>query len=115
MNFLRTLFAALFLTVLSATASAQELRLVYDPVLEGGEVYVQDVMHVRYVGDSRWDGRPQVLRTAWWTKGPKGVLLKVEVLEVRLPGQKEEAWKAEHRRLVAKVASAFPPLSIVTR
>lgn len=112
MNFrtLASLPLAVFILALSAPAAhAQELKTVYAPELAGGEVFVEGIVHVRFVGNARTPVTPGPLVTAWQTFfGRK--LRRVIVSERRFAGQPEDEWKAEHVYLVAKVAAVFPPI-----
>lgn len=103
-------FAALSLAILSPGASAQELKTVYAPELAGGVVFVEGIVHVRFVGDERPLLRPQTLTTAWRTYALNKARTVI-VTEERMPGQREEQWKVEHLALVAKVAAAFPAIT----
>lgn len=108
--FVSVAFAALSLALLAPNASAQELKTVYDPALAGGVVFVEGILHVRFVGDERSPIRPQVLTTAWRTYALHKVRAVI-VTEERMTGQPEDQWKVERLALVAKVAAAFPAIT----
>lgn len=108
--FVSVAFAALAIAFLSPTAHAQELKVVFAPELAGGEVFVEGLLHLRFVGPERTPARPDTLATTWKTYAVRAVR-RVIVTELRFPGQSAESWKAEHLALVAKLAAAFPMLT----
>lgn len=110
----RLLPSVLLLALLAPLARAQDVKIVHDPALAGGEILVQGLLHVRFVGDWREAPAPEVLTTAWTTYAPTGKPRRVLVLEERAPGQGEASWRAEHRLLVSKVAATYPPASSQT-
>jgi len=108
--FFTVAFAALAVAFLAPSAHGQELKVVYSPELAGGEVFVEGVLHVRFVGAERTPANPSILSTTWKTYALRAVR-RVIVSELRMPGQPADSWKVEHLALVAKVATAFPMLT----
>lgn len=108
--FVSVAFAALAIAFLSPSASAQGLKVVYAPELAGGEVFVEGLLHLRFVGPERTPTHADTLATTWKTYAARAVR-RVIVTELRFAGQPVESWKAEHLVLVAKIAAAFPMLT----
>lgn len=108
--FVSVAFAALAIAFLSPTASAQGLKVVYAPELAGGEVYVEGLLHLRFVGPERTPAQADTLSTTWKTYAARAIR-RVIVTEIRFAAQPLDSWKAEHLALVVKVAGAFPMLS----
>jgi hypothetical protein len=105
---MKRILSTLVLCALASVASAQEVKIIVNNELAGGEIHVSGLFAVRYVGDAREDGTERI-SSSWLTRDGK-VIRKVLVIEARLPGQDTLSWKEEHAKLVAKTAVSFPPI-----
>lgn len=105
----RLIAIALSLLLFTSIASAQTTKKIYDPVLEGGRIVVERTLDVTFIGPTRRDPTPEYLSTGWVTL-VRGVPRRVLVTEERLPGQSLSSWQVEHRRLVVKAVTQFPPI-----
>ncbi len=108
--FVSVAFAALAIAFLAPSASAQGLKIIVAPELAGGEVFVEGLLHLRFVGPASTPAHADTLATTWKTYAGRAVR-RVIVTQLRFAEHSAGSWRAEHLVLVARLASAFPMLT----